>query len=363
MTLKVRLPYPDEDISKYPAFDFTKLSAINTCPTWGIIRYGHHKTFASNYRAMALEAGEACHQVFAAVRLADLILYGQPFFPNHDVRSLSLNRACELFGRSRGTTLLRDVESKDDDERTTIIRAALSILETSGFYDDPSDKRRTIDKLSEAVIAYIDRYEFGQSMPVIRTLHNGNVFVGVENAFEIVGEYEVPEYTCLIRLTGKIDGVHMFKNDPDDLYIEENKTASRLGDAWEQSFEMSHQVTGYIMAARTLFEAPDIERAKIRGLAIPQPRIHDGAGVIAITVFRRPHAFQEWADWIIHTCELYAQYYQSPLNAPKYTHSCNRYFRPCSFIPLCTASPDERGDFYEDMVTEEWSPLTEKAHD
>ena len=356
---KVRLPHEGEPIKDYPAFDFTKMSAINTCPTWGLIRYGHHKTFASNFRAMALEAGEACHQVFAAVRMADLILHGQPYYPEFEVRRLAAQRLNTMFGRERSTEYLQLLTNPDEDDRTNLIRSSLFILESSGFYDDPSDKRRTLDKLSEAIIAYVDRYEFGHSVPLIKKTGSGELFIGVENPFELVAEYA---HDKRVRLTGKIDGVHMFKNTPDDIYVEENKTASRLGDAWEMSFEMSHQVTGYIMAARTLFNE-DITRAKIRGLAIPQPRIHDGAGVTSPTVFRRPHQFDEWADWIVHTLELHDRWIDDPTNAPKYTHSCNRYFRPCSFIPLCAADPSERADYFADMVVDEWSPLHEKAGD
>ena len=52
----------DEDKEKYNAYDHTKLSAINTCPTWGILRYTMHKTMGGSSRAMALEAGGAAHE-------------------------------------------------------------------------------------------------------------------------------------------------------------------------------------------------------------------------------------------------------------------------------------------------------------
>ena len=58
----------DED-KDLPAYDHTKLSAVNTCPTWGILRYILHKRMPNSTRAMALEAGSASHEGFAAVRL------------------------------------------------------------------------------------------------------------------------------------------------------------------------------------------------------------------------------------------------------------------------------------------------------
>ena len=72
------VPYAGQQVER--KFDNTKLVALNTCPTWGIIRYEHHRTYLSGNRAMALEAGGAAHQAFAAVRLCDLHWSGGEFY-------------------------------------------------------------------------------------------------------------------------------------------------------------------------------------------------------------------------------------------------------------------------------------------
>lgn len=353
--------WPKDLIESIPVFDFTKLSAINTCPTWGIIRYGLHKTVSASSRAMALEAGEACHQVFAAVRLIDILrnlhMYSDHHSPNV-LRDAVFSRSTELFGKNR-TKQFFDILSEPDDERTLAIKAGLHILETSGFYDDPKDKRRTIDKLSEACIVYIDRYEFGKHIPYVS--HDLG-FIGTENSFHFLVRYNSNGHERLVRFYGRIDGVHCYKNNPNDLFVGENKTASRLNDAWEQSFETSHQVTGYIVAARMVSEL-DITRARITGLAIPQPRVSDYDGYNNTFVKRSNTQFQEWADWFMHTCEMYFKYIDTPLQAPKYTHSCNRYFRPCSFIPLCASDMEDREELFTAMEDERWSPLEEKSYD
>ena len=63
------MPVADRSLE---AFDNTKWSAINTCPTWGITRYQMHLRMPGGGRALALEAGHALHEVFAFVRLATL---------------------------------------------------------------------------------------------------------------------------------------------------------------------------------------------------------------------------------------------------------------------------------------------------
>jgi hypothetical protein len=79
--IKVRVA--TEADAELPSFDNTKLTAINTCPTWGIVRYHLHKTMSGGSRALALEAGAAMHEMFAAVRLLDL--------KNYQDRSITLS--------------------------------------------------------------------------------------------------------------------------------------------------------------------------------------------------------------------------------------------------------------------------------
>lgn len=129
MKFNLRLPNSDDDLDSLQAFDFTKLSAVNTCPTWGIIRYGHHKVFSTTSRAMALEAGSACHEVFAAARLFDLCEFSTKAFPDIEpsyIRSLAEKRAVDMFGHDRSKDFFCEVDSSED-ERTRILRSGLEL--------------------------------------------------------------------------------------------------------------------------------------------------------------------------------------------------------------------------------------------
>lgn len=135
-----------EQDNHIPAYDNTRLVAINTCPTWGITRYQMHKTMsAPGNRQMALEMGTAAHDVFAAVRLWQLRAYQErPVLADfHGPR---------LFGAARYQRMLEAVNSAEDP-RTCSLQFCLEALETSGFYDDPSDRRRTMTNLEEGCIA------------------------------------------------------------------------------------------------------------------------------------------------------------------------------------------------------------------
>src|SRR5882672_4022339 len=88
-----------------PRFDNVKLAAVAMCPTFGIMRYEHHKVYLSPRRQMALLAGLAAHDAFAAVRLGDLYFNGERFYGDTiNCRTVATERAVYLFGAERATS-------------------------------------------------------------------------------------------------------------------------------------------------------------------------------------------------------------------------------------------------------------------
>ena len=334
-------------------YDHTKLSAINTCVTWGVLRYGMHKRMETAGRALALEAGHAMHECFALVRLISLI---QQFDGNYAFQDQVWNyHGTRLFGAERLELIDNTIQDASDCVEVAK-RGCVAVLDTSGFYDDPRDNRRTLSNMEECIYAYINRWKWDH--PVwMRDYKDATSDIGIEIPFDLVVDIE-GDLRLQFRLTGRIDGIHF--NGRNELTIHDNKTASRLNDAWSQSFLLSHQVTGYCVAAST-FTQHAVNNAEVLGLAIPLPKTYDFGGYVRETVSRRDYHYTRWVDWLVHTVNMARQYDNDPYNAPKYTHSCNRYFRPCSFIPFCDADPDEQRVIVREMVTDEWSPLEGKT--
>ena len=348
----VRFRPTTEDDHGLPAFDNTKLTAINTCPTYGILRYEMHKRMPASGRAMALEAGHVMHDVFAAVRLWELgfVQQERELFEYHGYR---------LFGAARFARM-KDAIREPVDE-TMRLNFCLEALYSSGYTDDPRDDRRTMTNLEVCAIAYIQRYEFGKWPVWIRTLGNPKSDVGIEVPVDMVIEFDLRDgSTFSIRFTGRMDGVHIGRNHT-SVVIQENKTASRLNDAWTQAFYMSHQITGYCMAMSLWTQHP-VSEAIIRGITIPLYKNIDYGGVVTLPVTRDQHHFTHWVSWLYHTLQVWREHKDDVINAPRYTHSCNRYFTPCSFIPFCAVDDEEKQRTIEEMVHDEWSPLNEIGH-
>ena len=340
----------DADLETY---DHTKLSAINTCPTWGVLRYGMHKKMSADGRALALEAGSAMHECFAFVRLVSLCDQYSDRSPEFQSALWNFH-GTRLFGHERIGHI--DSVIQDASDLTEVAkRGCIAVLDTSGFYDDPRDHRRTLSNMEECIYVYVNRWRWDHKV-WMRDATDATSDVGIEIPFDLhvrIGELQ-------FRLTGRIDGIHW--NTAGVLCVHDNKTASRLNDAWSQSFLLSHQVTGYCAAA-SVFTQHAVHNAEILGLAIPLPKSYDFGGYIRETVSRHQWHYDRWIDWLVHTIAMARQYQDNPYDAPKYTHSCNRYFRPCSFIPFCDADPDEQRIIVDEMVVDEWSPLAKQVLD
>ena len=330
-------------------FDHTTLTAINTCPVWGMVRYVKQLAMPGAGRAMALEAGIASHQVYSAVRLLDLLRFQER--PDHFQQA-----GLRLYGETLWQRMLERLGDADDFRRESL-NFSLQALYDSGYYDDPRDKRRTMANIEEACIAYIDKWPWGRRPIWIEDDNDPRSLVGIELPLEFVIEFTTSEgEVYAYRYLGRCDGLHYTGKDTDELELAENKTASRLDDAWQQSFLMSHQITGYLVGI-SLLCGRQVRRARVHGMAIPLPRTYDYGGIVEEPVTREEHQLSAWLQWVWDTTRIYEKFKDNVDGATRFTHSCNRYFRPCSMIPYCTADDEEREQIMSELVEETWKSL------
>lgn len=376
--VEYRLSTP-QDQQRLRGVDYTMLSALNTCPTWGILRYMLGKKLPETKRAMALELGAAMHEAFAAVRLVQLAWQGK--------KEHALHHAQRLFKDDDRVANVREMLTEGDYNgafQDLAVEVGMYALHSSGFEDDPWDKRRTLSNAEVALLHYVDWWPYDRHHVWTRS-QNPTDLIGIENIVDIVITYKfhfgsmrkcdefltrlqehqhhaqvfraVRDYTILVdvRYIGRVDGLHVYPNQ--GLMLHENKTGARLTEQWEQSFEMSHQPTGY-SAAMSLLTGEDVSSGRILGLQIPLPtNVIDGIHDVPIT--RTHDSVTQWLIWVWYSMELYWRYGIDPIDAPKFTHSCNRYFRTCSMLPFCVADRDEQRVILSEMEHDEWSPLAQ----
>jgi hypothetical protein len=330
-----------------PAYSHSMLNAIATCPTEGLVRYVANKTVSNASRAMALEAGSAAHEAYGAARLWQVGRV-QGFTEHEKVHGI------RLFGEARYESMCMAAEGAQGDMRMAMLRYCLDAFYSSGFYDDPSDKRRTIVNIEEALIAYLDRFDYKRNIWV-QDRDDPNQMIGIELPIDITITFvKRGEPERKLRFIGTADGL-TYDRDNVTLRLEENKTASRLGEAWAMAFHMSHQVTGYLLGLSTMIGEP-INKAGVHGMAIPLPRTYDAGGLMTEVVSRNSGHYQSFLQWILSQLEIIDAYGNDPMNAPKYTSACNKWFRACSLIPLCASCGEDRQDMWDMMVERQPTP-------
>jgi len=332
-------------------YDYTKLTAINTCPTYGVLRYAHHKTeipLNTSGRKMALECGHACHEFYAALRLWTLL--NDPNRRDLYFQERVMSYGKKMFGEERWESM--GSIPQDSDRINNAQLFALDALHSSGFYDDPSDRKRTMSNMEAACLAYTHRY-FQSEMPILVQ----DDFIGIEVPFvlEVIREYTNATRTDIAYYCGRIDGVQTWG---DHAVVCENKTSGMSiasSNAWRMAFAISNQVTGYCVAGSALLDRP-VTQAFVMGSQIPPPRnVFDGTIFELCT--RTDSDCVRWCEWFFKSVGEYEAYVARPTYAPRYSHSCNRYFSACEFIPFCSSPREDQLMYLEEMRIDEWSPL------
>ena len=341
--VKVTLTNPSEAATLEP-FSNSKIVAIDQCPTWGTVRYGHHKGYDTEARAMALEAGSAMHEVFSAVRVWQLARMQKQL-------RLAAIRAEQIFTKPRWKKLGKALTIKDD--RDSLLELAFSTLHSSGFYDDPRDEIRTLANMEVSTIQYCDEHlEVMDRWPIYYE-DTRKPFIGIEQVVDCVLHYSNGDR---IRYIGTVDGV-MRQLPSGRLFLAENKTSVRLDEGWRMAFETSHQVTGYCVLGTTLLNKPMFS-VRVYGLKLKQSANNM---IENYTTFepqdRTEEMIQIFARSVWHTVFIdYLPFKDDYEHAPRRTHSCNRYFRPCALIDFCADTVDGRAQQYSEMVQIDPSP-------
>lgn len=185
--------------------------------------------------------------------------------------------------------------------------------------------------------------------------------IGVEAAFDIEIERR-SNISEVMRFIGQIDRLHeVTRENETKLVLGENKTGARLDDSWASAFDMSHQITGYQIAAFTITQRHLVD-AKVYGMKNKQTGHAEDINPITPQP-RTGEAFETFIDWAFDAKAIYDKYMNDWEHAPRYTHSCNRYFRKCAMLPFCTDTRAGRKEQFKEMVQADLSPSEQAVLD
>jgi hypothetical protein len=320
--------------SKNQWLDHTRATAIHTCPRWGIVRNMHGKSLEVEGRQIPLECGNALHQSFAAHRVWQLwhsLPKGYDRVYANGVR---------IFGEERWDELAKKLE---EDDPAPI---SLEALYTSGYIDDPRDRKRTLSNMELSLLHYLTRYPHDY-LPFVE-----DDFVGIEVPVRLKLTFEDgTEFAYL----GRAD-VILTEPKTGKLIVVDNKTSSNVANQWETQWRTSHQLTGYCVGVSSMIQRRVMDFG-VLGLQVPLPKGQEFGGYVFMEGTKTTRAVAEWAKWAYSAWQLWDQYKDVPFEAPMYTHSCYRYFRGCSFIPICDIAEDDPPVTLSELTDSPWHPL------
>lgn len=357
LTYKVRKTTDEEFKDKMPYLTSSMVEAINTCPRFGIIHNVMGKRFVTGYRQMALEAGSLMHDIFAVLNLLH-VGENQGFqdhMHHHGKLLLPDGRWEQVFSYATREGL----KKKPNPER-----AAIATIASSDFYDDPNDKNRTISNLEICAIQLIAYHEARLTdLPIyIADPKDPTAPIGVEISLDGVFEIDDGFADYTIRCIGLADVVYANPDDKTIVKLGEYKTTANMNDAWREAFNTRHQLTLYNALLNAYFpeRAQDDMETIMIGSAIPVRMT--STPVRHFTVERDQENIQDMLNTFKFTNGIKRQFEHKPLSAPMFTHSCSRYFRPCSLMDLCIAASDDQYDMLSSMEVEKTlSPSEQKA--
>lgn len=342
MTIRARLSTPEDGHLPLPAYDYTALNAVATCPTWGITRYVRHKTTSVNEedRAMALEAGGVIHECLAAIGLWQLRAQGLD-----DHRIFHGKR---LFN---DRTIFDGINEKEAIS-TQLRRICENVIESSEFYDDPNDTKRNITTMEDTLAAYIDRFQWTNTPIWVRDEKDPTADVGIEMPVDMI--VETNKY--MLRYIGRLDQLSWTDTDKTEVFgIDYKTTSMNFTEAWDASFTISPQVTGYAIYAG-LYVGQPVWRFQIHGLRLPVPARAPYNGIRFLPLQRGEHHIEQWGQWIDWCLDTINANIEAPQHAPKFNHSCNRYFRPCAFLHMCDGDREWRDEVFNSLGEQKWNP-------
>ena len=308
---------------------------------------------------MALEAGSLMHDVFSVLNLLQVGIKQKYVAHMH-------HHGAELFPDDRWDNMWNS--AKFDPKKTlnqqvqAIEKICFACIATSDFYDDPDDKNRTISNIELCTLALIEHFLSAlQDFDIqITDPIEFSRPIGIEKSLDCVFHFKHNYETIdMLRCIGLADAVYQNK-ETGAIALAEYKTTSMLNQGWTNAFGMRHQLTLYNALLQGYFGRQQNFNTIVVGSAIPVRSTSNP--VQHFMVPRDQEHISAMLNTFVYAREMIRATEEAPLMAPTFTHSCNRYFRTCALMDLCTASQEDQAVMLDGMVVaDERSPSEERA--
>lgn len=224
-------------------------------------------------------------------------------------------------------------------------------------YEELPNADKSWENLVLALESYFQQYPLETDWLAPFVMANGRA--GIEFTFAIPTEINHPETGNPILYGGRFDMLARVRQDSEafqqlpggdlKLFIDDEKTASALGQAWRDKWELESQFLGYIYAARA-YGYP-VLGAVVRGVGLLKTKIsHE-----QVLLLPSDHMLLRWWDQLHLDLERMIQVWKSGRARYALADACSMY-GGCEFRLACL-SPAPESWLKVGFVSKNWDPL------
>ena len=203
-----------------------------------------------------------------------------------------------------------------------------ALAEAYGVFPCPPGSNKTRAAMEGALYFYFEQWPLDAPDALVPvTMPDGSL--GVEQHFSETLPITHPTTGEPLRYEGRID---MLAADVDgDLWVVDEKTTGRLGDAWANQWYLDAGQTGYTWWARRALPQRSVVGVEIRGVGIYKT----GYGKMEIPILFQPWETERWYEQMLRDVNEWRAMSVSGVYRHALDHACALYNSPCAFLPLC----------------------------
>jgi hypothetical protein len=235
------------------------------------------------------------------------------------------------------------IEGKGQDE--SLGMGMRAFLESWGDYIPPDYVAKTLERGLGALEFYFAEWPLGdKNQAVPRVMPSGTP--AIEFSFAQPLPFLHPVTREPVLYVGRSD---MIADFAEGVYIEDDKTASQLGDSWAKQWELRGQFTGYCWAARE--SGIDTNGVLVRGVSILKTKY----GAAQALTNRSATEIDEWLATTLDDLADLRTAWEKREYKKNFGDTCSSY-GGCQFVPVCK-SPDPDTWLKVYFVRSRWDPI------
>ena len=190
---------------------------------------------------------------------------------------------------------------------------------------DAQGHAKSAERMAEALVFYFGKWPLGADKPPYK-FANGSL--GIEFAFATPLPFAHPVTQEPILYSGRADMICDVDGAP---WVEDDKTATQLGNSWLNQWRLRSQFTGYCWSAQQA--GIEVKGVNVRGVSILKTSYGNAEGIYA----RPQWMIDQWLEQVIRDLTRMEQAWESGKWDLNLDEACASY-GGCEFLESCESS-------------------------